>query len=126
MALPDAAGEACREPEGSGQENYEMMEYVRFLVMFAVLLILFLSSPDGMLARLGLEHSPLVAALAALIVAGLVHKYKLIFAIVTVLLAVGANLSPETSANLGFDRDYAIAALLAALIGPWVMGQLED
>jgi hypothetical protein len=103
-----------------------MMEYVRFLAVFAVMLILFLSSPDGLLARLGLERSLLIAALAAVIVAGAVHKYKPIFAIATVLLAVGANLSPETTAGLGFDRDYAIAALLAALIGPWVMGQLED
>ncbi|HEX5514263.1 MAG TPA: hypothetical protein VFY81_07690 [Gammaproteobacteria bacterium] len=103
-----------------------MMEYVRFVAVFAVMLILFLSSPEGMLARLGLEHSPLIAALAAVIVAGVVHNYKLVFAIATVLLAVGANLSPEVTANLGFDRDYAIAALLAALIGPWVMGQLGD
>jgi hypothetical protein len=103
-----------------------MMEYVRFLAVFVLLFALLTASPNGMLVRLGLEHNTLIAGLMAVIMAGLIHNYRLVFAVAVLLLAVGANLSPETAANLGFDRDYAIAALVAALVSPWVVSHLED
>lgn len=102
------------------------MTYIRFLGLFVIMLLLFLASPDGMLPRLGLEHSPLIAALAAVVVAGMIHGYRLVFALLAVLLAVAANLAPEVALNLGFDRDYAIAALLAVLITPWVVSKLDE
>lgn len=103
-----------------------IMTYIRFLALFVIMLLLFLASPNGMLPRLGLEHTPLIAALAAVIIAGVMHGYRLVFALATVLLAVAANLAPEVAAELGFDRDYAIAALLAVLITPWVVSKLDE
>lgn len=103
-----------------------MMEYVRFFLILAVTLALFLANPDGMLARLGFEHNLFLGVFAAVLLAALVYDYKLVFAIGTLLLAVGANLSAEAAMNAGFDRDYAIAALLAALISPWIVRVLDS
>ena len=102
-----------------------IMTYVRFFRLFVIMLLLFLARPDGMLSRLGLERSPLIAVLAAIIVAGIVHSFRLVYLLATVVLAVVANLAPEVAAELGFDRDYAIAALLAVLISPWVVSKLN-
>lgn len=104
-----------------------MMEYVRFGGLFVVLFALLAASPDGMLVRLGLEHNSLIAGLMAVVMAGLIHNYKPIFAVAVVALAVAANLSPESAdAYLGIDRDYAIAALLASLLSPWVVDHLDS
>jgi hypothetical protein len=104
-----------------------MMEYVRFLALFIALFALLVASPEGMLVRLGLEHNTLIAGLMAVIIAGLIHNFKLVFAAAVLLLAVGANLSPEAAVTLlGLDRDYLIAGLFAALLAPWVVGHIED
>lgn len=103
-----------------------MMEYVRFIVLLLISLSLFMANPDGMLARLGLEHSTLLAFFTAILLTCLIYDYKLIFAVATLLLAVAANLSAEAAMNLGIERDYAIAALLAAVISPWVVRLLDE
>lgn len=103
-----------------------MMEYARFVLLLLFTLAIFLSNPDGMLVRLGFEHNTLLAIFTAVLLTCLIHDYKLVFAIATLLLAAGANLPAEAALNLGFERDYVIAALLAALISPWVVRVLED
>lgn len=103
-----------------------MMEYLRFVLLLGVALILFMSNSDGMLARLGFEQSVLLSVFAALLLTSLIYEYRLVFVIATLLLAVGANLPAETALGLGFERDYAIAALLAALISPWVVRMLDS
>jgi hypothetical protein len=102
-----------------------MMEYARFIFLLIVTLGLFLANPDGMLVRLGFEHNVLLAIFTAVLLTCLIHDYKLVFALATLLLAAGANLSTEAALNFGFERDYAIAALLAALISPWIVRVLE-
>lgn len=115
-----------RGPAGAPGGGTAMVEYIRFLVLFGILFALLAASPNGMLVRLGLEHNALIAGLTAMIMAGLISSYRFVFAAATLVLTLCANLSPETAANLGFEQDYAIAALIAALLGPWVVSKLEE
>ncbi len=88
------------------------------LVFFTVSLSIGANLSDGFLVRLGFDSNYLLAALAALVLTGLIARRSLALIVLIVLVTCGANVSPETAMSYGYDPDYLLAALIAIVVSP--------
>lgn len=88
----------------------------------ALALILFISIavnlPDSIVGRLGFEPNYLLAALAAVAIAGLVAHRNLALIVLVVVMCVGANLPADVASGWGLNRDYLTAGLFAVALFP--------
>lgn len=99
---------------------------LRYLLVFVPLFVAMAANNDNnMLTQLGLGDGAVLAAAVAAFLALLIFEYKTIFLVLTVLVAVAANLPPEAAIDFGFERDYALAALLSILLSPRIVDQLD-
>lgn len=91
---------------------------------FALALVIFMAVgvnlPGGMIARLGFEPNYILAALLAVVVAGMMAQRHVLLIVLVVVLAVGANLPAEYAERLHLDPDYLLAALVAVVLLPVV------
>jgi hypothetical protein len=100
--------------------------WAKFISFF---LIIFISTainlPDSMIARLGFDANYLLAALAAIAIAGLIVHRGLLLILMVLACAIGANL-PEGIVNyIGMDRDVLFATLIALILVPFIAGKVE-
>lgn len=98
---------------------------LKYLMVFVPLFVVIAATGDNMLARLGLQSGALLAVGAAALVALLIYDFPTPYLIVTLVVAVAANLPAETAVNMGIERDYALAALLSILLSPRIVAQLD-
>lgn len=99
---------------------------LRFFAVFVPLFVTMAANrADNMLTQLGLGESLGLLLLLPALLALLVFEYRTSFLIVAVVVAVVANLPAEAALELGFERDYAIAALLSIILTPRIVEQLD-
>ena len=99
---------------------------LRYLLVFAALFaVMAANNNDNMLTQLGLGEGRLIAAAAAAFVALLLFEYSNLFLGIGLLVAIAANVPPDTAMNMGFERDYALAALLSVLLSPRIIEQID-
>lgn len=98
---------------------------LKFLLVLVPLLAVMTANDDNMLAMLGADPNPMLAAGVAAFIALLVFHYRPVFLAVVVLLALAANLPAESALELGVERVYAMAALISAIISPRIISQFD-
>jgi hypothetical protein len=81
--------------------------------------------PDSMIARLGLDANYLLAALAAIAIAGLLVHRRMLLIFLVLLCTIGANLPESVIEHIGIDRDILFATLIALVIVPFIAGKIE-
>lgn len=97
----------------------------KFILVFLVLmLIVGINLPHGALTEVGVSPNILLAALCALVIAGLVAHQNLGVVALVIIAAVAANVPPETAASIGYDRDIMIAVLIGLVLMPFVAKHL--
>lgn len=97
---------------------------MKFLALFLVLFIsIAVNLPHGYLAMLGMDPNILMAALVAIVIAGLSVRRRLFFVVLVVIMSIGANLPESTIARLGVDREVLLAGLIAVVLIPYIMFQ---
>ena len=98
---------------------------MKFLALFLVIFIsIAINLPHGYLAMLGMDADILMAALVAIVIAGLTVHRRLFFVVLVVVMSIGANLPETTIQRLGVDREILLAGLIAVVLIPYVMFQL--
>jgi hypothetical protein len=98
---------------------------MKFLALCLVIFIsILVNLPGGYLAMLGLDADVLMAALVAIIIAGLTVHRRLFFVVLVVIMSIGANLPEGTIERLGVDREILLAGLVAVVLVPYVLFQL--
>ncbi|MGD8784902.1 MAG: hypothetical protein PVF28_05840 [Thioalkalispiraceae bacterium] len=95
------------------------------LVFLIVFLSIVINLPDSMIARLGLDANYLLAALAAIAIAGLLVHRRMLLIFLVLLCTIGANLPESVIEHIGIDRDILFATLIALVIVPFIAGKIE-
>ena len=93
-----------------------------FLIIFLSIII---NLPDSMIARLGLDANYLLAALAAIVIAGLIVHRRMLLVLLVLGCTIGANLPENVVEYMGLDRDILFATLIALIVVPFVAGKIE-
>jgi len=99
---------------------------LRFLVVFVPVLAVMAASEDNILEQLGIQMTPYLAVSASALLALLTFQWRPVFMAAVVLLGVAANLPADVASTLGVPRDFAAAALLAAVITPFIMRHIDE
>lgn len=100
---------------------------MKFVALFLVLFMsIAINLPEGYLSVLGLDGNVLTAALAAVVLAGLVAHRRMFFVVLVVVISVAANLPETTIERIGVDRDILIASLIAVVLVPFVLSMIGD
>ena len=93
---------------------------MKFVALFLVIFMsVIINLPDGYLVRLGIDANIMMAALAAIVIAGLTMHRRLALIVLVVLLSVGANLPESATEVIGVNRDFLLAGLIALLLVPF-------
>ncbi len=96
----------------------------KFLLMFVIIaLVLAVNIPSDMLSQFGANSYIMFAALAAVVIAGLVANEHIGLVVVVVCSAIAASVPKEMAASIGYDRDIMIAVLVALVLMPWIARQ---
>jgi len=88
------------------------------LVFFILFLTIAINLPSSVISRLGFEANYLLAALVAVVVAGLVQHKQLFLIVLVVLCSVMANLPKELMVTWNINPDYFFAILIALVVTP--------
>jgi len=95
---------------------------MKFLLVFLVMLMsIGVNLPAGALARMGLDPTWLLAALAAWIVTALVIHRRMALIVMVVLMSLVANMPMD----VGIDKDVLLGTLLAVVLTPYLARWLE-
>jgi len=86
-----------------------------FIILFLTMAI---NMPHGMIARMGFGANYLIAALIAVVLAGLLRQRQLFLIVLAVLCALAANIPDEMLMKYGLDPDYFLGILVALVILP--------
>ncbi len=81
--------------------------------------------PDSYIARVGIEPDYIMAALAAIVIAGLIVHRKLLLIVLVVALSIGTNMPESFMVSIGVGRDYLFATLIAIVVIPWIIEQFS-
>jgi hypothetical protein len=97
----------------------------KFLLIFLTLaMVLAINLPQGMLTEFGANPNILIAALVALVIAGLLANEHLGLVVVVIGVAVAANAPQELAESIGYSREMMMAVLAALVVLPFVARQL--
>lgn len=77
-----------------------------------------------MVARLGIDVDYLLAALVAMVIAGLIVHRGMFLVVLVLTCTICANLTDDMATYLGFDRDIIFATLIALVIIPFISGRV--
>ena len=88
------------------------------LVFIILFLTIAVNLPHGMITRIGFDANYLMAALAAVVITGLVMHRQLFLIIIVLFLCGAANMPSEMMEAWGLEKDYFLAVLLAMVILP--------
>lgn len=98
----------------------------KFILFFLVIFIsIAINLPDSMIARLGFDANYLLAALAAIAIAGLIIHRSLLLILLVLACSIGANLPEDIVSYIGMDRDVLFATLIALVLVPFIAGKIE-
>lgn len=92
-----------------------MQALLIFIILFLAIAV---NLPHGMISRVGFDANYLMAALAAVVITGLVMHRQLFLIVLVVLLCFAANMPDEMMAAWGLEKDYFLAVLIAMIILP--------
>ncbi|MDH5612939.1 MAG: hypothetical protein OEY66_10840 [Gammaproteobacteria bacterium] len=92
-----------------------MKSVLIFIILFLTIAI---NLPHGMIARMGFDANVLIAALIAVVLAGLLRQRQLFLIILVVFCALAANVPDEMVEEYGLDPDYFLGILIALVILP--------
>ena len=99
---------------------------MRFLLAFLILFMtIAVNLPDSVIARLGFEPNYLLAAMVAVVLAGLVQHRHLLSILLVVALSWGANLPADLAEHWSMDPDIFLAGLIAVVLTPMVAKTFE-
>lgn len=93
------------------------------LVFLVLMMVIAINLPHGVMTEVGISPNILLGALGAFVIAGLVSNEHLGLIVLVILAAIAANVSPETAASIGYDRDIMIAVLVGLVVLPFVAKQ---
>jgi hypothetical protein len=97
----------------------------KFVLVFLTLaMVLAINLPGGMLSQFGASPNALIAALAALVIAGLIANEHTGLVVVVILAAIAANAPQEVAASIGYSRQVMLAVLIALITLPLVARHL--
>lgn len=92
---------------------------MKFVLVFFILFIsIVINLPSSVISRLGFEADYLIAALMAMIVAGLVQHKQLFLIVLVALCSLLANMPKDMLAGWVLDPDYFFAVLVGLAITP--------
>ncbi|KAB7619750.1 hypothetical protein [Alkalilimnicola sp. S0819] len=98
-------------------------------IKFGILMLAFLGaasiSSNSAVMALGLPNAPWVVFSAAFVVAMMGFGFSWRYMAMLIAAVLAANLPPESTLAMGYERDYALAVLLALLITPYIAELLE-
>jgi len=95
------------------------------LVFFVLFMSIGINLPDGIIARVGIDPNVLIAALCALVFAGLVAHRHLALIVLITIMCIGANLPADYASQVGINRDVLTASLIAFLLTPYIVQWFE-
>lgn len=78
-----------------------------------------------MITRLGFDANYMLAALAAIAIAGLIVHRRMLLVVLVLACTVGANLPDDIVESLGLNRDILLATLIALIVVPFIAGKVE-
>jgi len=87
------------------------------LIVMVLFMTVAINLPDNMISRLGFEPDYMLAALAAIVMAGFTVYRKLAAIVLIILMSLGANM-PEGFLPIEFDRDILTAGLMVVVVSP--------
>ena len=87
------------------------------LIAMVIFMTIAINLPDNMISRLGFEPDYMLAALVAIVIAGLSVYRKLAGIVLITLMSLGANM-PEGFLPIDIDRDILTAALAVIVASP--------
>ena len=88
------------------------------LVFIVLFLTITINLPHGMIARVGFDANYLIAALAAVVITGLIMHRQLFLIVVVLFLCGAANMPGEMMQHWGLEKDYFLAVLIAMVVLP--------
>ena len=94
---------------------------MKFIALFLVIFMsVIINLPDGYLVRLGIDANVIMAALVALVLAGLTMHRRLALIVLVICLSIGANLPEGAAGSIGVNRDFLLVGLVAFVLLPFV------
>ena len=88
------------------------------LVFIVIFLTIAINLPNSFIARMGFDADILLAALAAVVITGLIRHKNLLLIILVVMCSVFANMPDEIMHGWGLDNNYFFGVLVALVITP--------
>ena len=98
----------------------------KFILFFLIIFLsIAINLPDSMIARLGLDANYLLAALASIVITGLILYRRMLLVLLVLSCTIGANLPERVIDSIGLDRDILFATLIALILAPFIAGKVE-
>jgi len=98
----------------------------KFLLFFLIIFLsIAINLPDSMIARLGVDANYLFAALASIVITGLIVHRRMLLVLLVLACTIGANLPENVIGYIGLDRDILFATLIALIVIPFIAGKIE-
>jgi len=94
------------------------------LITLILLLVVGINMPGNMVARLHINQIALWTTISVLVIAGMIVHMRIAFIVAIVVLVAMANAPHIFPESLRLDQDVAIAALIAVVLGPYLVKKL--
>ena len=88
------------------------------LVFIVLFLTMAINLPHGMISRVGFDANYLMAALAAVVLTGLLMHRQLFLIVLVVFACIAANMPDEMMKSWGLESNYFLAVLIALVVLP--------
>ena len=88
------------------------------LVFIVLFLTMAINLPHGMISRIGFDANYLIAALAAVVLTGLLMHRQLFLIVLVVFACIAANMPDEMMKSWGLESNYFLAVLIALVVLP--------
>lgn len=92
-----------------------MQAVLVFVILFLTIAV---NLPDSVIARTGFDADILFAALAVVVITGLIMHKNLLLIILVILCSVFANMPDEFMQQWGLNSDYFFGVLVALVVTP--------
>ena len=88
------------------------------LVFMILFLTIAINLPHGMISRVGFDANYLLAALAAVVLTGLLMHRQLFLVVLVIFACIAANMPNEVMQQWGLESNYFLAVLIALVVLP--------
>ena len=86
-----------------------MQAVLVFIILFLTMAI---NLPHGMISRIGFDANYLMAALAAVVLTGLLMFRQLFLVVLVIFACIAANMPDEVMQSWGLESNYFLAVLI--------------